>query len=66
MKKLLILTSVAILLSGAAGCRIADWWRRPAYQSQCPPTVMYSTPCTTVSDCNSCGCCAAPAATTVP
>jgi hypothetical protein len=28
--------------------------------------VMYSTPCTTVSDCNSCGCCAAPAATTVP
>ncbi len=64
MKKLLILMTVAVLLLGAAGCRICDWFRRPTYQ-QCPPTVMYSSPCTTtVNACDPCS--AAPVVTTGP
>ena len=55
MKKLLILTTMVVLMSGAAGCRLCDWCRRgPAYQ-QCPPTVMYSNPCPpAVSACDPC------------
>ena len=33
MKKLLILMTMAVLLSGAAGCRICDWFRRPTPNS---------------------------------
>lgn len=54
MKKLLILTTLAVLTIGAAGCRICDWFHRgPAYQ-QCPPTMMYTNPCPTVSTCDPC------------
>ncbi len=66
MKKLLILMSMAVLLSGVAGCRICDWFRRPAAQAQCPQAVMYSSPCQTVGACDPCGCSSAPAMTTVP
>ena len=56
MKKLLILMIAATLIGSAAGCGICDWWRRgPAYQ-QCPPAVMYSNPCPTVTTSDPCAC----------
>jgi hypothetical protein len=54
MKKLLIVMTMAMLLSGAAGCRICEWFRRPAAPAQCPPVVTYSSPCTTVGACDPC------------
>ena len=46
---------MALLMSGAAGCHICDWWRRgPTYQQYQPP-VMYANPCTTtVNACDPC------------
>ena len=54
MKKLLILMILAMLLAGAAGCNICDWWRRGPNYQQCQPAVMYSNPCPTVSTCEPC------------
>jgi hypothetical protein len=63
MKRLLILTVVATLLGGVAGCRFMEClWRGPACQQQAAPVVTCPNPCPTYSPCDPC----AGAATVTP
>ena len=59
MKKLMILTAVAMLTASAVGC---DCWRRfrrgDEYVNPCPPTATYSVPCP--SPCDPCDPCSIP------
>ena len=56
MKKLMILTALGMLLSGAVGCRFMEclWRGGPATQS-CPPTVAYPSSSPSYSPCDPCG-----------
>ena len=54
MKRLLILTFLAALLSGAAGCRFMEClWRGPACQQPAPAATCV-TPCPTYTPCDPC------------
>ncbi len=54
MKKLLILTTLAVLLVSAGGCRMCDWlWRGSAVTAQ-PAPVCYD-PCAAAPACDPCG-----------
>ena len=56
MKRIMILTALGMLLSGAVGCRFMEclWRGGPATQS-CPPAVTYPSPCPSYSPCDPCG-----------
>jgi hypothetical protein len=55
MKRLLILTVLGVLLSGAIGCRFMEClWRGPACQQNTAPAVTYVNPCPAPSSCDSC------------
>jgi hypothetical protein len=56
MKRLLILTVLGALLSGAAGCRFFDClFRGPACQQAAAPAVTYTNPCPTYGNpCDPC------------
>jgi len=56
MKRLILLTAIAILTVGASGCRSCDWFRRgaPAQAVALPPPG-YCDPCaTTAAPCDAC------------
>jgi hypothetical protein len=54
MKRLMILTALGMLLSGAVGCRFMEClWRGPATQS-CPPAVAYPSPSMSYSPSDPC------------
>jgi hypothetical protein len=62
MKKLMLLTAVAILTVGATGCRSCDWFRRgaPASAAAMPMAPVYCEPCAaTAAPCEPCSPCAA-------
>ncbi len=59
MRKLLILTAVAMLLTSALGCRCWRWWRAGMY-NPCPPAAVYAEPAV-VDPCNPCDSGAPPA-----
>ena len=53
MKRLMILTVLATLLGGVAGCRFMEClWRGPACQQPAAPAVTCGTPC--YSPCDPC------------
>jgi hypothetical protein len=55
MKRLLILTTLGMLLSGVAGCRFMEClWRGPACQQTTAPAATYANPCPTYSPCDPC------------
>lgn len=58
MKKLILLTAVAVLTFGAVGCRTCDWFRRgaPAQAAMMPmASPVYGDPCaTTAGPCDPC------------
>jgi hypothetical protein len=55
MKRLLILTVLAMLLAGSTGCRFMEClWRGPACRQQAAPAVVCPTPCPTYNPCDPC------------
>lgn len=56
MKRLLILTVLGALLTGATGCRFFEClFRGPACHQTTAPAVSYATPCQTYNSCDPCG-----------
>ncbi len=54
MKRLLLLTAVAMLTASATGCRCCDWlWRGAACPTSATP-VMVADPCNPCSPCSPC------------
>jgi hypothetical protein len=68
MKKLLILTTLGLMLSGTAGCRFMEclWRGGPPAQPTCQsaPAVVCPSPCQPTTPCDPCG--GAPAMTPSP
>ena len=54
MKRLLVLTTVAMLTAGTVGCQCKNWFRRGSLFSTTTPGVNCYDPCEPVDQCNSC------------
>ena len=57
MRKLLILTALAMLTASSAGCRWCERWWRGSYADPCPPVAapVYGVPSYNPPDPCSCG-----------
>ncbi len=55
IKRLLVLTTVAILTVSMAGCQCRNWFRRGSlFSTNAPPGVTCYDPCDPVNLCDSC------------
>ena len=55
MKKLLVLTAVAMLMAGTLGCESCQWFRRGVLFPTVVPEATYSEPCPPCGPCDPCG-----------
>ena len=54
MKRLLVLTTVAMLTASMPGCRCLDWCRCGSLFSTTPPDTTCYDPCQPVNQCDPC------------
>lgn len=54
MKKLLILTTLGIVVAAAGGCKMCDWLFRGSAVTAQPAPAVYCDPCATAPACDPC------------
>jgi len=55
MKKLLILTTLGVVMAAAGGCRMCDWLFRGSAVTAQPAPAVYCDPCAPAPACDPCG-----------